>query len=429
MTILRILLAALFLSGPFTAQATDSWDAKAIGASRAVSALAPARAQPLPDRLLAIAGGDPRLIVIKAATLTIAASLPLPGPPAGPPLVAPDGRFAYMIGQDGWIERIDLASLRASGRIRVGRAASGLALSEDGAWLLAALDRPGQLVALRAPELELFRVIPARSDRGQPSSAGAVQTVPGRASFVALLPEIAEIWELSHDALAPPVYSGMVHSFEKGLEEAVGETQPFARRRTKAQAALGAFFLSPDGVEIGGAAVDGSGGAIYNLDARRLAARIPADLRLAYAAARPVAFHAHPAMIVPVLGRAELVMLDRRHWQVLGSLPLAAPARFLAVDGEGGPVFASGFAGPLRDAIEILDPASRQRLALLRPVAGATLGPILLADRGRLIYAVIEGPAGGVATFDTAGQKPVKRLELADILTLVAAFPRPEIAR
>ncbi|MCC7167279.1 MAG: hypothetical protein IT565_06885 [Rhodospirillales bacterium] len=221
----------------------------------------------------------------------------------------------------------------------------------------------------------------------------------------------------------------MVHSFEKGLEEAVGETQTFARRRTKAQTALGAFFLSPDGVEIGGAAADGSGGAVYNLDARRLAARIPAELQLAYAAARPVGFHAHPAMISPVLGRAELVMLDRRHWQLLGSLPLAAPARFLAVGGEGGPVFVSGFAGPLRDAIEILDPASRQRRALLRPVAGAALGSILLADQGRLIYAAIEGPSGGVAAFDTAGQKPVKRLELADILTLVAAFPRPEIAR
>lgn len=429
MTILRILLAAIFLLGPFAARATESWDAKAIAASRAVSEPASASARPLPDRLLAIAAGGLRLIVIDAASLTIAANLPLPGPPAGPPLVAPDGRFAYTIAQDGWIERFDLASLRVSGRIRVGIAASGLALSEDGAWLLAALAQPGQLVALRAPELTLFRVIPARSDRGQPSSAGAVQTVPGRASFVALLPEIAEIWELSHDANAPPVYSGLVHSFEKGLEEAVGETQPFARQRTKAQAALGAFFLSPDGVEIGGAAADGSGGVIYNLDARRLAARIPADLRLAYAAARPVAFHAHPAMIVPAQGRAELIMLDRRHWQLLGSLPVAAPARFLAVGGEAGPVLVSGFAGPLRDAIEILDPASRQRLALLRPLAGAALGPILLAEQGRLITAVIEGPAGGVATFDTAGQKPVKRLELADILALVAAFPRPEIAR
>ncbi len=419
----RILLALLILAFAPPAWAEDG-SAESIRASRTLDDRAPEAARPLPHRLLAVEAQANRLAVIEAADLALAARLPLRGPLAGPPLASPDGRFAYTIGADGWVERFDLRALRASGRIRVGALASGLALSEDGAWLLAALAQPGQLVALRAPDLELFRVIPGRSERGLPASVGAVRTVPTRASFVALLPEIAEIWELSHDAEAPPVYAGMVHSFEKGLEEAVGETQPFARRRTKAQAALGAFFLSPDGVEIGGGHAKGPGGAVYNLDARRLAARLDADPRLEFAAGRPVSFHTHPAMAFPVAGKAELALLDRHYWRLLGRLPLMAPARHVALAGPDGHLWVSGFFEPHRDTVEIVDPVRRQSVARFRPAPGEPAGPILLAPDGRLAYVLIEGAKGGVVALDAASQKPVKRLELSDPVALIPLFVR-----
>lgn len=70
-----------------------------------------------------------------------------------------DERWAYNVGRDGWLFKIDLYSLQAVRKVRVGLDSRGLAVSDDGRYLLVGNFIPNSAVIIDADTLEPLKVI------------------------------------------------------------------------------------------------------------------------------------------------------------------------------------------------------------------------------------------------------------------------------
>ena len=66
-------------------------------------------------------------------------------PVQGRPVFSPDGRYLYLASRDGWIAKYDLRNLTVVAEVRAGLDSSGLTMSGDGLWLMAANASPRTL--------------------------------------------------------------------------------------------------------------------------------------------------------------------------------------------------------------------------------------------------------------------------------------------
>ena len=98
----------------------------------------------------------------------------------------------------------------------------------------------------------------------------AVYQARPRDSFIAALKDVPEIWEIATDPNAPPVYSGLVHSHEKGMVEALPSSQGlFALRRIEVPEPLDDFFFDPPYRNLIGSAREGKAAIVVNLTVGR----------------------------------------------------------------------------------------------------------------------------------------------------------------
>ena len=142
------------------------------------------------------------------------------------------GRYLFALSDDGWISKFDLAFAQLVAKIRVGQKSSNIAISAEGKWLLAGNLKPHTLVVLDTRNLRPFKIIATSDGKGKSSAVRAVYASPARQAFIVALKDLPQIWELSWDPEAAPVYGSFVHSFRVGhVEGVVVEDQPFARRR------------------------------------------------------------------------------------------------------------------------------------------------------------------------------------------------------
>jgi hypothetical protein len=93
-----------------------------------------------------------------------------------------------------------------------------------------------------------------------------VLDAPPRRSFIALLADVPETWELSYDPDAEPVYDGMVHDYRMG--EGIADRGPFAVRRIVLDEPLSDARFNADYSQFTAKAADGSL-HVVNLHVRR----------------------------------------------------------------------------------------------------------------------------------------------------------------
>jgi hypothetical protein len=105
--------------------------------------------------------------------------------------------------------------------------------SVDGRWRVEGRDT--SVVVLDAGQP--VKTLPARSLAGSAESViTAVRYLPQRRSFVIAFETLPELWELSIDPDAPPVYDGLVHDYRMG--EAIATPGLLGVRRTVLTAAV-----------------------------------------------------------------------------------------------------------------------------------------------------------------------------------------------
>jgi hypothetical protein len=93
-----------------------------------------------------------------------------------------------------------------------------------------------------------------------------IHTAAKRQSFIAVMRDIPEPWELSYDPHAAPVYDGLVHDYK--MAEGIAVPGPFAPRRTLLDQALTHFIFDPEFTHAIGANQSGLV-QVINLDIRR----------------------------------------------------------------------------------------------------------------------------------------------------------------
>jgi hypothetical protein len=158
------------------------------------------------------------------------------------------------------------------------------ATSGDGRFVLLAEREPPCLVVLDAASGErVHAIVPAARDGRVAARIAALRTAPRRRSFVVAPADVSELWEISYDPHAEPIYDGLVHDYRFG--EGVPRRGFLGVRRTMLPEPLAAFVLDVHEAEVWGLAAPppaGSGeGQVINLDVRRRLATRPADEVLA----------------------------------------------------------------------------------------------------------------------------------------------------
>jgi len=122
---------------------------------------------------------------------------------------------------------VRVAALAFAACCGVASAATPAESSADGRWRVEG--RGTSVVVLDAGQP--VKTLPARSLAGPAESVvSAVRYLPQRRSFVIAFEALPELWELSIDPDAPPVYDGLVHDYRMG--EAVATPGFLGVRRT-----------------------------------------------------------------------------------------------------------------------------------------------------------------------------------------------------
>jgi hypothetical protein len=143
------------------------------------------------------------------------------------------------------------------------------ATSPDGRWQVVA---EGQAVAVYDQGVKV-KSLGARSRGGQQGSAVAeVHYVGRRRSFVIVFDTLAELWELSVDPNAEPLFDGLVHDYRQG--EALAEPGYLGVRRTLLDQPLRELRFDEGGALLIGRTGDAADAwVLVQLDVRRAIAR------------------------------------------------------------------------------------------------------------------------------------------------------------
>lgn len=112
-------------------------------------------------------------------------------------------RWAYNVGRDGWLFKIDLYTLQAVAKVRVGLDSRGLAISDDGRYAIVGNYIPNSAVILDANTLEPLKVIPTEGVNPQgefvPSRVCITSDVsPDKVGpyFILALKEAGQMWRI-----------------------------------------------------------------------------------------------------------------------------------------------------------------------------------------------------------------------------------------
>ncbi len=336
----------------------------------------------------------------------------------GGPKFTPDGRYVFFASRDGWISKFDIYNLKVVAEIRAGVNTRNIAVSGDGQWVMAANYLPHTLVLLRAADLSFDRIIPVVNEAGKSSRVSAVYDAAPRQSFVAALKDIPEVWELSYDPKAGPVFKGYVHDYKMG--EAIASPGMWTPRVTKLDAILDDFFFSQDYAYVLGAArpADGGGdkaipnGQVVNLDVRRKVADLPLPGMPHLGSGISWRYQDRPIMATPNLKEGVVSVIDMKDWKVIREIRTAGPAFFMRSHENTPYAWVDAMMSKDKDTMQLLDKNTLEVVKTLRPEPGKTAAHTEFTRDGKYALVSIWENDGALVVYDAASLKEVKRLPM-----------------
>lgn len=179
----------------------------------------------------------------------------------------------------------------------------------DGGWLLRG---DGPQLHLSDAQGRPVRQWPARSaDGGRSGRVATLLHAAARRSLVVSFDGLPELWEISLDPCAEPLYQGLVHDFRMG--EGVPEPGYLGVRRTRLPAPLPQAVLDSSGSWLLGRAADEGGRAVLHLvhlDVRRSVRRFEVDADPDIASARHGVHQGRPVIELHDRRGGPLLRLD-----------------------------------------------------------------------------------------------------------------------
>lgn len=326
---------------------------------------------------------------------------------------SPDGRFVYFGSRDGWVSKYDLYSLKPVAEIRAGINTRNIAISSDGKWLMVGNFLPHTLVVLHADDLSPFRIIPVSDGKGTTSRVSAVYDARPRQSFVAALKDMKEIWELSYDPEAPPVYGNFAHNYRPGQVEAmVDDKQPFAVRRIKVDDYMDDFFFDPSYAEVMGAGRTQKKGVVYNLDAGKKIATLELSGMPHLGSGIVWERDGRMLMATPHLKEPAVSVIDMESWKTIKRIPTQGTGFFMRSHENTPYAWVDVFFGKHRDVMHVIDKQTLEIVKTLIPAPGKTAAHVEFTRNGRFALVSIWEMDGAIVVYDAKTLEEVKRIPM-----------------
>ncbi len=369
-------------------------------------------ADPL-NLFLIVETGDHHVSILDGDTHEILDRFATPFAVHGGPKFTPDGRFAFIMSRDGWIQKYDLWSLTEVARIRAGLNSRNIAISKDGRWLAVANYLPNTLTILSTNELRVARIFDIADSTGTPSRVSAVYKAPTRDSFILALKDVPEIWEIATNPNAPTVFEGFVHSHEKEMVEALASSQGlFARRRIILSEPIDDFFFDPQYRNLVGAARDGARAVVVNLIVGREIAQLPLSGMPHLGSGISWLRNGRRVMATPHLREGKLSVIDVTDWTIVDTIETGGPGFFLRSHEKSPFVWADVFFGPNKDQVHVIDKQTLKIIKTLRPVPDATVAHVEFDRYGRHALVSVWESDGAVIVYNAQTLEEVKRLPM-----------------
>jgi hypothetical protein len=169
-----------------------------------------------------------------------------------------------------WLAACVLVAAAACGAAEA--AAAPRASAEGGRWLVAA---EGPLLVVYEHGSRVKTLAATGLDGRDSSAVAAIHYLPARRSFVISFETLPELWELSVDPQAAPIFDGLVHDYRMG--ESLGEPGYLGARRTRLDVPLPELAVDDGGAYVVGRTAVAPGGLatlhLVQLDVRRIIGR------------------------------------------------------------------------------------------------------------------------------------------------------------
>ncbi len=397
------------------------WDEAAIRASRFEPA--PPAGEPDTPRwqadpmnlFVVVEGGDHHVSLVDGDRFEVITRFASRFALHGGPKFTPDGRYVYFGSRDGWITKYDLWRLRIVAEVRAGLNMRNVAVSGDGRWVIAANYLPHSVVLFDA-DLNLRQSYPAGTLDGKSSSrVSAVYDAAPRRSFVVALKDIPEIWEISYDPKAQPIYDGLVHDYR--MDEAMARPGFLGVRRTPLDEPLDDFFFDQSYRHVLGATRPRSGDGqtsaqVVNLDIRRKIADLPIAGMPHLGSGITFAWRGAPVLASPNLSGGTVDVIDMKTWRLVASVPTPGPGFFMRSHENTRYAWVdSMMSRDGRDTLTIIDKDSLEVVASVRE-PGRTLAHVEFTRDGRYALASVWETDGAVIVYDAKTFREVKRLPM-----------------
>jgi mono/diheme cytochrome c family protein/DNA-binding beta-propeller fold protein YncE len=393
--------------------AVPTWDRAQIEASRVQHHAVQEHARPVFDAdplnlFLVVEAGDHHVTVLDGDRLEPIHRFKSRYALHGGPKFSPDGRFVYLASRDGWVSKFDLYTLQTLVEVRAGINTRNLAVSGDGRYVLVGNYLPHTLVMLRASDLGVEQVIAVGDGHGKTSRVSAVYDAAPRQSFIAALKDLPEVWEIQY--ADEPVYYGRVHDYRVEGPPAVSERFPV--RRIVLDDYLDDFFFDPPYENLIGAARNARNGQVVSL----LVGRKIADIALSglphLGSGITWDYQGKAVMATPNLKQHEITVIEMGTWQVVKRIATLGPGFFMRSHDNTRYAWADVFFGKDRDAVHVIDKATLEIAATLRPSPGKTAAHVEFTRDGRHALLSIWDMDGALVVYDAHTLREVKRLPM-----------------
>lgn len=330
----------------------------------------------------------------------------------GGPKFTADGRYVFFASRDGWISKYDLWNLKTVVEVRAGINARNVAVSDDGRFVAVANYLPHTLVLLDG-DLNLIKALPAATlDGKQTSRVSAVYDASPRRSFVAAMKDIPEVWEISYDPRAKPIYEGYVHDYR--MAEALAKPGFLNARRTLLDDALDDFFFDASYANVMGASRTGRG-QVVNLDVRRKIADLELPGMPHLGSGITWNWQGRQVMASPNLKEGTVSVIDMGDWRTLKTIPTLGPGFFMRSHEDTPYAWVDSMMGKRRDTLEVIDKRTLEKVAEVTATPGKTLAHVEFTRDGRYVLASLwerKADGGAIVVFDAATLKEVKRIPM-----------------
>lgn len=408
---------AAYIATPLSS--VPSWDRAEIEASRVVHVQPPQLEKPLHDAdpmnlFVVVETGDHHASILDGDRFTQLARFPTRFALHGGPKFTPDGRFVFFMSRDGWISKYDLWTLTLVAEVRAGINSRNIALSKDGKHVAIANYLPHSLVILSSDDLAVEKIFDAKDKRGNSSRVSAVYQARPRDSFIVAFKDVPEIWEIATDPNAPPVYSGLVHSYEQGKIEALASSSGlFALRRIEIPEPLDDFFFDPPYRSLIGSARDGKSAIAVNLNVGRDIKRLQIAGLPHLGSGIAWTWNGRPVMATPHLREAKISVLDLQDWTIVRTIDTSGPGFFLRSHENSPYAWSDAMLGAKKDTMAIIDKRTLQIVRTLTPAPGKTAAHVEFDRHGRHALVSVWENDGALVIYDAATFAEVKRIPMS----------------